>query len=287
LPLKSSWGGPVIDYHVHPDFSPDASGSMRDCCKAAIAAGVTELCFTTHYEPDPARAEIECVCVDGARVHVASDWASAYFAEIERCRVEFPALTIRAGVEVGYEPGLEGLISDFLGAHEFDFVLGAIHCLDHIAITAGDELEQFKRDYLPYGPEHVAGRYFQHIRAAAGSQLFDCLAHLDVYRKYIKPLFDERFDAVIRAELGPTLRFIAESGTGIEVNSSALRRGMNEPYPAAVIVEQAVQAGVLRFTVGSDAHRAEDVGKGIDIVTALFARFGIQPARFCQRKPVQ
>jgi histidinol-phosphatase (PHP family) len=277
----------VIDYHVHPDFSPDASGSMRDCCEAAVAAGVTELCFSTHYEPDPARAGIESVCVNGARMAVASDWASAYFAETARCRAEFPALTIRAGVEVGYEPGLEGIVSDFLGAHEFDFVLGAIHCLDHVAITAGEELEQFKRDYLPYGPEHVAGRYFSHLRAAAGSQLFDCLAHLDVYRKYIKPLFDERFDAVIQAELGPTLRFIAESGTGIEVNSSALRRGMSEPYPAAAIVEQAVKAGVRRFTVGSDAHRAEDVGKGIDVVTALLVRFGIQPACFHRREPVQ
>jgi histidinol phosphatase-like PHP family hydrolase len=49
---------------------------------------------------------------------------------------------------------------------------------------------------------------------------------------------------------------------------------------------QPIRACVGRFTVGSDAHRAEDVGKGIDTVTALLARFGIRPARLCRRKSV-
>lgn len=276
----------MIDYHVHPDYSHDASDSMHDCCQAATAAGITELCFTSHYEPDPARAELEWVRVAGERQPVASNWVGGYLAEVEQCRNDFPDLTVLAGVEVGYEPGLEGIIADFLEKHEFDFVLGAVHCLDHVAITAGGELDRFRGEYLHRGPEHTAQQYLHNLRAAAGTQLFDALAHFDIYRKYIRPLFDSRFDSVIAAELGPTLRFISQSGTGVEVNSSALRRRSSEPYPAVWIIEQAVAAGIKRFTVGSDAHRASDVGKGIASVMALLSRFGISPTRFRRRKPV-
>ena len=189
-----------------------------------------------------------------------------------------------AGVEVGYEPGLEGIISDFLRRYPFDFVLGAVHCLDHVAITAGDELARFKAEYLSRGPEFVAERYLHHLRAAAGSQLFDCLAHLDIYRKYVEPLYDQRFGATVESVLPSVLDFVAESGTGIEVNSSALRRGNAEPYPARRILKLAKDAGVRVFTVGSDAHRPADLGKGLENAIRALADLGVVPGRFRKRR---
>jgi len=131
----------MIDYHVHPDFSRDAEGSIEELCARAVEIGLDEICFTTHYEPDPVRGEIERVCVGGRAQAVGSDWPDAYFAAIGAARAKFPGVTVLVGVEVGYEPGLEGIISDFLRRYPFDFVLGAIHCLDHVSITAGDELD--------------------------------------------------------------------------------------------------------------------------------------------------
>ena len=276
----------MTDYHVHPDFSQDAAGSMVEYCGRARQIGLDELCFTTHCEPDPMRTESEYVRVAGMHRSVDSDWCDSYFREIERCRRDFPDLIVLAGVEVGYELGLEGVIHDFLARYPFDFVLGAVHCLDHVAITSGAELDRFKIEYHHHGAEYVAGRYFEYIRAAAGSGLFDCLAHLDVYRKYIQPLYDEQFDRAVELLLAPTLEHIARSGTGLEVNSSALRRGMAEPYPAERIVRMARQAGVEVFTVGSDAHAVKDLGVGLDRVEALLGRAGIRPARFRDRKRV-
>jgi histidinol-phosphatase (PHP family) len=195
-------------------------------------------------------------------------------------------VAVLAGVEVGYEPGLEGIISDFLRRHPFDFVLGAIHCLDHIAITAGDELDRFKVEYMSQGPEFVAERYLHHLRAAAGCQLFDCLAHFDIYRKYVEPLYDQRFGATVESLLPSVLDFVAKSGTGIEVNSSALRRGNTEPYPVLRILRLAKDAGVRVFTVGSDAHRPADLGKGMESAVQALKEIGVEPARFRKRKLV-
>jgi histidinol-phosphatase (PHP family) len=276
----------MIDYHVHPDFSHDAQGSIEDFCARAVEIGLDETCFTTHYEPDPARSSIEHVRVDGRILPVDSDWPDAYFTALRTAAAKFPGLGVLAGVEVGYEPGLEGIISDFLHRYPFDYVLGSVHCLDHIAITAGDELERFKSELLPLGPELFAERYFHNLRAAAGTQLFDCLGHLDIYRKYIQPLFDSRFAQAADSLLPSALKFVADSGTGIEVNSSALRRGNPEPYPDAHILRMAWDSGVRVFTAGSDAHRPADLGKGLETSVQALKTLGAEPARFRRRKLV-
>jgi histidinol-phosphatase (PHP family) len=274
----------MLDYHVHPDFSHDAKGSVEAFCARAVEVGLDEICFTTHYEPDPARSHIERVCVSGRVQPVDSDWPDAYFAAIRAASAEFPDLVVLAGVEVGYEPGLEGIISDFLNRHQFDFVLGAVHCLDSVCLTAGDELDRFKSEFVPQGPEAIAEHYFRNVRSAAGTQLFDSLAHLDIYRKYIEPLFDSRFTRAADSLLPSVLEFMAKAGTGIEVNTSALRRGNAEPYPAAHTLKLARDAGVRVFTTGSDAHRPEDLGKGLGKAVEILKGLDVLPARFRGRK---
>ena len=276
----------MVDYHAHPDFSRDAEGSVEAFCARAVEVGLDEICFTTHCELDPGRSHIERVNVNGRGWPVDSDWPAAYFAAIRAGAQKFADLVALVGVEVGYEPGLEGAISDFLGSHRFDFVLGAVHCLDHVCLTAREEVEQFKTEFLPLGPERVAERYLQNVRAAAGTQLFDCLAHLDIYRKYIEPLFDQRFGAAVESLLPSVLGFVADSGTGIEVNTSALRRGSAEPYPEIRILKSARDAGVKIFTIGSDAHRPDDLGSGLDTAVRALRELGIEPARFRGRKLV-
>jgi histidinol-phosphatase (PHP family) len=273
----------MVDYHVHPDFSHDASGSVDDFCARAVEFGLEEICFTTHYEPDPRRKDIEFVRVDGRMMPVASDWPTHYFAAIEQARKRFPGLSVLAGVEVGYEPGLEGMIHDFLSSYPFDFVLGAVHCLDSVCLTAHEELHQFKTVHGSRDAQYVAHRYLLHLRAAAGSTLFDSLAHLDIYRKYVEGLFDERFGETIRAGLPEVLKFVARSGTGIEVNTSAFRRGNPEPYPTSHVLHLASDIGVQVFTVGSDAHMPEDLGSGLDRAEEILRGLGVTPARFKRR----
>ncbi len=272
----------MIDYHVHPDFSHDARGSVEEYCRRALAVGVTELCFTTHFEPDPARRDSEWVVVRGRKQPPVSDWPGAYFAAIERARAQFSELRIRAGVEVGYEPELDPAIRDFLGRYRFDFVIGATHCIGHVAFTAGSELEVATRAFCA-DQEGFARRYHENLRAAAESGLFDVLAHLDIYRKYLGKAFGPGFLATCADGFATTLAYIARTRTGIEVNTSAFRRGEAEPYPAVSLLQSAVRAGIRRFTVGSDAHRVEDLGTGIDRALALLSGLGIKPARFEQR----
>lgn len=265
---------PCFDWHVHPDFSPDAKGSVRDYCTVARRAGLAGLCFTTHYEPDPARATKERVKVDGELWPVDSDWVGRYLETIASARVDFPDLVLLAGVEVGFEPGLEEITADFLGRHRFDFVLGSVHSIEHVALSSGAEQFEFAEWARRQGSERVMASYYSRVAAAAESRLFDALGHLDIYRKYaVRHLGIRLLDAVER-ELPRALSAIARSGTAIEVNTSAFRRGDDEPYPARAIIESALAAGVRKFTIGSDAHCPADVGAGLVKARCLLRSLG-------------
>jgi len=65
----------------------------------------------------------------------------------------------------------------------FDCGLGAVHCLDHIAITASEEPDRFRNESVQHRPELIAKRDFYYVRALAGSQLVDMNARLDSWRK--------------------------------------------------------------------------------------------------------
>jgi histidinol-phosphatase (PHP family) len=183
-------------------------------------------------------------------------------------------------------------LPDFLDRYRFDYVLGAVHCLEHVAISGSKEVERMKSLLAPQGPEYIANRYFDYLQAAVGSRLFDCVAHLDIYRKYLLPLWAGTpeiavFDRVVEERMGPALEYMAENRIGIEINTSALRRGEREPYPGWEVVRLAKRAGVELFTIGSDAHRPEDLGEGLGDTAARLAELGIRPARFRARERIE
>lgn len=284
MPAICSSGLAMTDYHIHPEFSHDAEGSLLDYCRRSVELGIEEICFTTHYEPDPTRFDREFVRVAGRRARPDSDWAVAYFRQIEECRRQFPNLVVLAGVEVGYEMGIDAAIADMLGRYPFDYVLGAVHLIDHVAITSSHELADFRCLLAVRGAEYVARRYFEYVRAVAESGLFDCLAHFDIWRRYVQPEMGAEFERAIAGYVRPMLEVTARLGLGLEVNTGGLRKGGGELYPSRAIIEQAAALGIRVFTTGSDAHRPADTGFGISAAEQILAELGLKPARFRRRE---
>ncbi|HHX94976.1 MAG TPA: PHP domain-containing protein, partial [Clostridia bacterium] len=62
----------LTDYHVHPDYSIDASPvKIRQYCRRALELGIVEICFTTHVELDPVRKEKDnFALLNGERIPV-------------------------------------------------------------------------------------------------------------------------------------------------------------------------------------------------------------------------
>lgn len=265
------------DYHVHPDYSIDASPTkMRDYCHRALELGLVEICFTTHIELDPARREIDNFVLFKGKKHPVRDltWLDGYFSEINRAQEEFEAagLKVKAGLEIGYDRGLEKDIEKIVNNYPFDFVMGAIHCLNHIAISS---MKESPRYFSSRSLAEMRDDYFATLEEAVKTGLFDCLAHVDLYSRYGIRHYGPGVLTIHRGVIEPIFRDMARRGMGLEINTSSRRRRLKEFHPSREIISLAAEAGVKIFTVGSDAHSPSELGDHIEDALALLEDFNL------------
>jgi histidinol-phosphatase (PHP family) len=261
-------GGTLInnlsDYHVHPDYSTDASGTIDQYCEKALEIGLKKICFTTHYDADPVRKEFDFLMkIEGKAVPVTPDLVKRYIGEIRKAGQKYSksGLEVLAGLEVDYAPQIEETLRKDLAQFNLDYLLGAVHCLNHIAITSSAEAETYFKRKNVY---EMCEEYYQVLTQAASSGLFQCIAHLDCYRKYGLSFYGEEILTAHRDYIQPTLEALASNNVGIEINTSARRQGQNDFYPSQEILELAKASGVRVTAIGSDAHKLDDLGKDIE-----------------------
>lgn len=255
----------LADYHTHTRCSPDGRYSMTEMAAAAAAAGLDEICFTDHVEP------LEWnVTVPKAEEH---DWAPAERAFAEAESAMGGAIRLRRGAELGDAPWDFGWMERQLDrAPELDFLIGSIHSLpppadcnlalfspaDEAAARAGmaDYLERLER-MVRWGKFQVVG-------------------HLTLPLRYLNERrgFHLSFDG-FEPEIEAVLRLVVEQGLGIEVNTN---HG-NTPLPDEKWLRLYRRLGGEIVTLGSDAHRTEDVGRAIRDGQELLRRCGFR--RFC------
>lgn len=255
------------DYHMHTLFSADGQATLEDMCQAAIQCGLEEICFTEH---------VDWVPWDETREHFQP---AAYVPAAQACRAAFSGrLSVRIGVEIS-EPHLAaGEIKALLAAWPFDFVLGSAHWIDQSGIYMSDV-------YGKYSAGHVEGEYFQRVLELAEQGDFDSLGHLDVVRRYrpkeLGPFDTRAHSEIIRA----ILRTLIRRDKAFEINTSPLRRGLDATCPDLTVLRWYKELGGEKLTVGSDAHRPDQVGTGFEVARDMLQTAGFSRiARYEKRR---
>ena len=133
----------MFDYHVHSTFSVDCAIPMESSCRAAIAAGVTEIAFTDHVDHVPA---------DPGYGYYRAD---EYLREVDRVRDQFSGeLTVLRGAEIDFNEGTTEHVERFVAEYgnEFDFVIGSVHYAADGAMIFPDYFAPRTMDdvFLPY-----------------------------------------------------------------------------------------------------------------------------------------
>ncbi|MDW8098104.1 MAG: histidinol-phosphatase [Anaerolineae bacterium] len=266
----------LADSHVHSTHSCDARSTLTEMCQRAVELGLHFICFTEHLDLDPRD--------DGYRYFRPE----AYFAEIEAARAQFRGqLTIGAGVEVCYQSQREDEIADWLERWPFDFVLGSVHIVEHgddwvmvpdrASMLAWSACRTVRNAYLPY---------FEELRRAASSGLFDALAHLDLVKRYGTLVYGPFDRAAFADELDAVLEAALAYGTAIEINTSGLFQPAGETFPGLDTVRRYRELGGCILTIGSDSHDIHQLGRGLDVAIAQAQAAGFtEIACFLQRRP--
>lgn len=261
----------ISDYHIHTHYSPDSSMQPSHAVEYAIKEGITDICFTEHMDLGH---------------HMQSFNRIPAFQEmqdsVQKLRKIYPEINIGYGLEVGYMLETAVQTANVVSQQAFDYILLSTHCVDGIDCY----LSESKR-----GRDKVTAyrRYLETLyESVIDNNLcnhYDCVGHIGYIAKcnhyeensFPYELFPELLDEIL-------LRII-KNEKGIEVNTSGLKRaGHLLPHPS--IISRYYELGGRIITVGSDAHRPEQVGGNIREAMKIIKDSGFKEITlFCNRVP--
>lgn len=236
----------LADYHTHSVNSPDGRERIEDLCEGALAASMSEIVVTDHF--DAAQNKM---------------FSSPFFYEKGRDEC-FAAknkyhnrLKVLFGIELGQPhfdlPACQALLEK----KEFDFVIGSIHNL------TGDR-DVYFFDYQKIDLKKVFLEYVQELIEMAKKADFDVVGHLNYPARY---MWTQAKKEVVLSDYEEywreLFRILVEDGKGIEVNTSGMRQSIGMMLPPLYLVKLFKECGGEMITVGSDAHTKRDVGKHI------------------------
>jgi len=279
----------LTDYHLHlqPD-GPEAREADRHRWDAD--GGARSAAWIARYvETARARAVDEIAITEHVhRFREVRDWhpnpwwqAEATEDLAEHCaaigRARDTGLPVLLGIEMDWIPGRADDVRALLASQPFDIVLGSVHWLGDLAV---DHPDYPCWDSL--GAEETWGRYLDELAAAAGSGLFDVLAHPDLPKVFGTPM-PER----LTARRDEVIAHIAEAGVAVECSSAGLRKPCRALYPDPDWLAAFRRAGIP-VTLASDAHRPEDVARDYPTAVAALRGAGYETiTRFRGREPEQ
>jgi histidinol-phosphatase (PHP family) len=248
------------DSHVHTSLCNHASGTMEEYVLAAVKRGLATITFLEHLEAGIGYIE---------RTWLTDADFAGYFREGERLKKKYrDRLTIRLGVEVGFNPEAVEELRAALARYPFELI-GISY---HFFFDGRQHLNMVSRRpeniaaLLALGADRMLTSYFTGLREAIDALDGNVLCHLDAGMRHLPEL---HLSAEHLAQVDDLLAAMAQKNMALEINTSgfALR---GEPYPSREILRRALKLGIP-LTLGSDAHRPDQVGRYFDRVAEYLA----------------
>lgn len=263
----------MIDLHVHTKPG-DGKNTPAEMLSAAKGVGIEVLGFSEHFPRPPG---YDYPMEDFNHEALASRWFD-YVSEVNRLKAtsdDTPKVLF--GTEIDYLPDEEETLRAELSAFNFDFVIGSVHMIGRWGFDYG------YKEWEGKDPDAIYDAYWENMFRLLKSDLFDFVGHLDiikVFRDFHPPKRDHSGSA------REFLREVAKRSLVIEINTGGLRKPCRELTPSAELIREAVDLKIP-LTLGSDAHRVEDLGHHLPEVIEMIKGFGVREVvYFEKRKPV-
>jgi len=261
----------LYDLHVHSIYSNDSYpwATFANICNEAIAKGLKGICFTDHVDIDyPGITDVFDL---NDYCNELNNIINSYGNSIE----------IYKGIELGLQPHIIEENKAFSSKSDIDFVLGSIHVVD--------KKELYKNEYLEGKTDHEGIlSYFKDLKLSINSFTdFDSLGHIDVVRRYLLNGESSFVYNIYKDYIVDILEYLIDKNIGIEINTSGKRYGLCSFHPYPEILALYKDLGGEIVTLGSDAHKPEDLGyafnEALELLKALkFKYYCI----FKKRKPI-
>lgn len=266
----------IYDCHIHSVFSFDGRDSIDDVVEQAIAKGAKAITITDHTLPQSDKFKpYEHIKLSAQKTKEA---AIKYKDEI----------LVLAGAERSdiYEAEYKEPFYDF----DLDCILGSVHSAPVI------------KKYFPENPyksltycsdvadieflKQVVKKYYFRLCELAYYGDVDVITHLTYPFRYINGKANRGIDIKeYYKDIDEVLKGVIETGKTLEVNTSGRASKWNEFMPNAEILKRYYKMGGKSISIGSDAHKKENIAVGFaDAITMLKENGFSHGAYFVKRK---
>lgn len=243
-----------IDQHVHSTISHDGISTISEYMNIAKNYNIKEITFTEHYDDyNGIDTILKTLNVD--------EYKKQYYKNKDDS-----SLKTNFGIEIGLRPESYDLISNMVKNNHFDFIIGSSH------ITCGKDMAYDKTFFEELSPRQAIRNYLNEVleNIKLYKKEFDVYGHIDYVIRYIIRYYGNVMTKIDYNEfkeiLDEILKSIIKDDKGIEINTSGIRYGLNSCHPNIEIIKRYKELGGKIITIGSDAHRVEDLASNFDIV---------------------
>ncbi len=253
----------MYDFHSHTDFSGDCSATPESMVQSAIAKRLKGLALTDHVDYDYPH-ETPSFEMD----------LDVHFKTLTNLKVKHAKeIQIAVGLEIGYQTSCCLKASQTVTSRPYDFILCSIHTLKGADLYYGNFFQTRT-------PLEAITEYLEALcQMVDNFHDFDVVGHLDLPRRYHKPI-NALSTSDYTAVLTKLLQKIIAQDKAIEFNTSGYRYGDESPYPNFEAAKLYYALGGRKITLGSDAHRPEDIGHLFDETAAVLKGIGFGVAYY-------
>ena len=213
-----------VDYHIHTNYT-DGKDSIENCVKTAIKIGLEEIAFTDH-------------------VWRTSPWVDDYVNEIKEVRKKYPEIKIWIGLEAkAINRGGDIDVTEE-NAKKVDFILGVVHR------KLPEEKGKYS-DLSNLSAKEIVVLEVDLTKKLLQNKLVDVIGHptRTYYKYFYQKKTEEHFPVEYLEEIA---KEAALQDKPLEYNARVLSRDS--------LMAICLKTGVS-FTLGSDAHNIEEIGK--------------------------
>ena len=260
------------DSHVHTNISHDGISKIEDYFEHAKEKNIDEITFTEHYDDYYG-------IITNLKTLDVRKYQEIYYRVKDDSKVKS-----NFGIEIGLQPceGVYRQIKTMVKYVDFDFIIGSSH------ITDRKDMAMDKSFFEGLTRKEAYLKYFKEVLANIKkyNNEFDVYGHLDYVVRYGGYLEKKIEYNEFREILDEILINLIRKDKGLEINTSGIRYGLGAPHPNKEILKRYKELGGTIITVGSDAHKVEDLGSNFDIAFEILKDCGFtEYAVFHKREP--
>lgn len=259
----------LFDSHMHTNHSPDGADTALALCNQALAKNFLGIAITDH-------CEINAFKTGGFDKKIYNS-ANAIFLANEKMEHR---LSVHTGIELGQPLHNLSHADEALSLADFDFVLCSVH-----------NVQQYPDFYfMNYKDPTVCidsllNVYFEEVLQTVIWNQFDSLAHLTYPIRYITgvqkvPVSISNHYAII----DKIFEKLIQNNKSLEINTSGLRQPLGETMPNTDLLTRYYALGGRNITIGSDAHRANDVGMHVEVAMDIAKTIGFSHVNFYKKR---